>query len=69
MQDINIAEQMVNRGFAKWAEHTADPVQQISLHQSNVRSGENALMYMHANSRVLELGQTNLICCCSDIMR
>ena len=41
MQDINIAEQMVNRGFAKWVEHTADPVQQISLHQSNVRSGEN----------------------------
>lgn len=50
MQDVNIAEQMVNRGFAKWAKHTADPVQHISLHQSNVRSGENTHLYvnMHA---------------------
>ncbi len=25
MQDVNIAEQMVNRGFAKWVEHIAEP--------------------------------------------
>ena len=31
LQDINIVEQLVNRGFAKWAEHTAKPHPPLSM--------------------------------------
>lgn len=39
MQDVNIAEQMVDRGFAKWTEHTAElyPPLSVSHYDHNCR--------------------------------
>ena len=35
MQDVNIAEQIVNRGFAKWLEHIAEPHPPFSISHIN----------------------------------
>ena len=50
MQDVNIAEQMVDRGFAKWAEHIAEPYPPFAVSHCHRNIGEDLLR--RSDSRV-----------------